>query len=196
MILGVTGQTGAGKTTVLEAVEMLGGFVIDCDALYWNLLQENQKLVAQLTEEFHDISHHDGGIDRKKLGTQVFGAPEKLERLNAITHPYVIEKVTILVEDAKKKGYTIIAVDAIALIESGLHQKCDKVISVVAKKETRVSRIMKRDGITQEYALNRVNAQQEESFYKKNSDFVLENDFSDKDVFLEYAKLQIQTINP
>lgn len=195
MILGITGQTGAGKTTVLEVVEMLGGFVIDCDALYWKLLQENQALVAALTHEFHDISDHLGSIDRKKLGAQVFGFPEKLEQLNAITHPYVIEKVMALVEDAKKKGYTIIAVDGITLIESGLHHKCDKVISVVAEQETRVSRIMERDGITQEYALNRVNAQQNETFYKENSDFVLENNSSDRDVFLEYAKLQIQTIN-
>lgn len=194
MILGVTGQTGSGKTTVLDAVAELGGFVIDCDALYWELLKENKRLVVALTHEFHEITHPVGEIDRKKLGAQVFGNPERLERLNQIAHPFILEKVDELVKKADEKGHTIIAIDAIALIESGLGEKCDKIIAIVADRETRISRIMKRDDISREYAINRVNAQQETTFYEKNSDFILENHFPSRDVFLQYAKQQIKTI--
>lgn len=184
-ILGITGQTGAGKTTVLQAVKELGGAVIDCDALYWRLLEEDASLIQRLKDEFGDITDANDNIHRKKLGALVFSDPDKLKTLNSITHPVVEKKVQQETQDFLKTGHTIIAIDAIALIESGLSQQCDHIIGVIAPESTRIARIMSRDSISKEYATQRVQAQKNEEFYREHSHFVLENASSNKELFFK-----------
>lgn len=184
LILGLTGQTGAGKSTVLQVIEGRGGLVIDCDRLYWKTLAENTTLQQRLRDTFGDISDENGGIDRKKLGAVVFQNPDQLARLNQLTHPLLNEIIFDLIEKARKDGYLMVAVDAIALIESGLGEKCDKILAVVAEEETRMTRIQQRDGISLEYAKNRVESQKKQSFYEENSDMILENNEKTKELFL------------
>lgn len=177
--IGITGPTGAGKTTVLKALESLGVGILDADAVYYDLLSGSDGMKKQLRERFGDgILDNSGAIDRKKLGSIVFADPAALLDLNRITHKYVGEELGRREALAAAAGVKAVAIDAIALIESGLGKSCDAVVCVLAPAEVRIRRIMARDGIPEEYARSRVEAQKPDSFYRENSDLVLENDGS------------------
>ena len=175
-IVGITGPTGAGKTTALRAVLALGGCVIDCDQVYHQLLEENAAMRNELTERFgRGILDSEQRLDRKKLGALVFQDKALLADLNAITHRYVRQRVEELLRASRGEGRPLAAVDAIALIESGLGELCDAVVGVLAPPEVRVRRIMARDGISEDYARMRVKAQQGDAFFRTNCTAVLEN---------------------
>lgn len=177
--IGITGPTGAGKTTALKALEALGACVLDADAVYYALLAENRELKWRLMERFgRGILAADGTVDRKKLGAIVFADPAALADLNRITHGFVGVELDRREAAAHAAGISTVAIDAIALIESGLGATCDVVVAVLAPPEVRIRRIMARDGITEEYARSRVNAQKPDCFYRQNSHHVLENDGS------------------
>ena len=177
--IGITGPTGAGKTTVLKALESLGVGILDADAVYYDLLSGSEEMKKQLRERFGDgILDDNGAIDRKKLGSIVFADSAALLDLNRITHKYVGEELGRREALAAAAGLKAVAIDAIALIESGLGKSCDAVVCVLAPAEVRIRRIMARDGIPEEYARSRVEAQKPDSFYRENSDLVLENDGS------------------
>ena len=177
--IGITGPTGSGKTTALNALQKLGVYILDADAVYHELLAHDWDMKQALQDRFGDgILNDNGEIDRKKLGAIVFADPASLLDLNAITHKYVSEENDRRKKQAEADGYRAVAVDAIALIESGMAKACDKVVSVVAPAEVRVKRIMARDGISEEYARSRIHAQKPDSFYMENSDHVLLNDGS------------------
>lgn len=180
-IIGITGGTGAGKTTVLDVLTGLGARVVDCDAVYHRLLEESTEMRQELLQTFGDILTDDR-IDRKKLGQVVFSQPDKLEQLNAITHRYVTRAVKdILKEEATIGGYAV-AIDAIALIESGIAELCDVVVGVSAPVEMRVQRLMKREGISEEYARLRISAQKSEEWFREHCGHILVND-SDVETF-------------
>ena len=173
-IIGITGPTGAGKTTALRALEHLGAEVIDADTLYHRLLAESGELTAALAAAFGPaILDGAGRVDRKALAGAVY--PDRLEELNAITHPFVVAEVDRLTAQARREGKPAVAVDAIALMESGLGEKCDVVVAILAPLETRIARIMARDGIDEEYARRRALAQKGEDFFRAHAHYVLEN---------------------
>ncbi len=175
-IIGITGPTGAGKTTALRVVTDLGGCIIDCDQVYHQLLEESAAMRNELTERFgRGILDEEQRLDRKKLGALVFQDSALLAGLNAITHRYVRRRVEELLRAARTEGRPLAAVDAIALIESGLGGLCDAVVGILAPPEVRVRRIMARDGIPEEYAVMRVKAQQGDAFFRENCTAVLEN---------------------
>ena len=165
IIIGITGPTGAGKTTALGEVKKLGGAVIDCDAVYHDLLESDNTLQNRLEQECGDIRDDSGAVDRKKLGAIVFGDPEKLERLNAIAQRATVDRTRLLLEECRAKGMPLAAVDAIGLLESGLGELCHATVAVVAPPEVRVARIMAREGISEDYAWSRVRAQKPDSYF-------------------------------
>ena len=174
--IGITGPTGAGKTTALGALEDLGAHVIDADAVYHRLLAESAPLRAALADRFGPgILTPAGEVDRKALGDVVFGDGEALEALNAITHRFILEEIARQCARAEAEGRPAAAIDAIALIESGLGETCDAVVGVLASKEVRVRRIMDREGIPEPYARKRVEAQQGDGFYRARCGYILEN---------------------
>lgn len=187
-IFGITGQSGAGKTTVLQVLEEMKGYVIDCDAIYWELLATDLLLKQALVTEFGDITHETGEIDRKKLGSLVFSDQQRLLRLNEITHPFVLDKVEEKIKEAQENASLFVAIDGISLIESGLNTRCDFVFAVIAEESKRVTRIMQRDQITEEYAISRVKAQKNDVFYEENSNVVIKNDFEHVELFSQYVK--------
>ena len=170
MILGITGGTGCGKTTLLNVIREQGGLVLDCDAIYHSLLQTDNGMLSAIKVRFPE-AFEDGHLNRKKLGAIVFADPAALTALNKITHGAVKQEVIrqIAVWDA------LAAIDAIALFEGGLAELCDITIAVTAPLEDRVVRLMARDGISEEYARRRIAAQKSEGWFRQKCDFVLEN---------------------
>lgn len=189
-IIGITGPTGAGKTTALRVLRELGAVVIDCDEVYHTLLENSSLLREELQERFGaDILDEMGKIDRKRLGGVVFSDEQALEELNEVTHRYVRAEVFRAVERARAAGLPAAAIDAIALIESGLAAECDAVVGVLAPAEVRIRRIMVRDGISEAYARSRVAAQKGENFFRANCTHILENDGKDSpEVFAAHAR--------
>lgn len=176
-VIGITGGTGCGKTTALRELEAMGALIIDCDALYHDMLKTNVKMLADIERSFPGTVI-DGVLDRKALGATVFSNEAALEDLNAITHHYIGLEVSKKLSEWAMRGGKTAAIDAIALIESGLAEKCCAVVGIVAEKATRIERIMKRDGISYEYAMMRVNAQYPNEYFEQKCEYVLHNDGS------------------
>lgn len=194
IIIGITGPTGAGKTTALGEVEKLGGAVIDCDAVYHDLLESDKALQDRLEQEFGDIRDDSGAVDRKKLGAIVFGDPEKLERLNAIAQRATVDRTRLLLEECRAKGMPLAAVDAIGLLESGMGELCHATVAVVAPPEVRVARIMTREGISQDYAWSRVRAQKPDSYFTGGCGYTLNNDCATGAEFAARARALLESI--
>ena len=171
MIIGITGGSGCGKTTLLDIIRQQGGVVLDCDAIYHELLRRDDALLRAISDRFPGVVT-DGVLDRKKLGGIVFADEQALLDLNRITHSAVKKEVL-----RRLDGFSgLAAIDAIGLFEGGLAELCDVTVAVTAPKELRLQRLMARDGITHSYALSRIEAQPEDDYYRQNCGYVLEND--------------------
>lgn len=174
-IIGITGPSGGGKTSALRALQALGALIIDCDAVYHELLAGDADMLREIGGAFSGVVR-DSALDRKALGQIVFSNAEALETLNGLTHKYVGREVSRRLREHKAAGGALAAVDAIALLESGLAERCDFVVGVTAPEAVRVQRIMERDGVSEEYARLRVGAQKPESWFAENCDYVLISD--------------------
>lgn len=170
MILGITGGSGCGKTTLLKLIREQGGMVLDCDEIYHTLLQTDEALLSAISARFPDTVEN-GSLNRKKLGALVFSDKEALLELNRITHAVVKQAVLLRLEEKP----ALAAIDAIALFEGGLAPLCDLTVAVTARPEDRVKRLMARDGISEAYARSRIAAQHPEGWFRQRCDYVLEN---------------------
>lgn len=170
MILGITGGTGCGKTTLLACIREAGGVVMDCDAIYHELLRTDTAMLSAIEARFPGTVE-DGGRNLKKLGALVYRNPKALADLNAITHACVRREVEKVLAQKPK----LAAIDAIALFESGLDSLCDVTVAVTAPMEERVRRLMARDSIPESYARSRIAAQHEEDWFREKCTCTLEN---------------------
>ena len=193
-VIGITGPTGAGKTTVLKEIEALGGAVIDCDAVYHEMLESDRALQESLERAFGPLRDGQGAIDRKKLGALVFGDLAKLERLNAIAQRAVVQRTRQMVKENRSRGIGLTAIDAFALLESGLADLCTTTVAVLAPAEARVARIMAREGISEEYAWSRVKAQKGDDYFTEGCDHTLYNDCAQAEEFALRAKTLVESI--
>ena len=176
MILGITGGTGCGKTTLLREIQAMGGLVLDCDAIYHELLQTDPQLLMAIENAFPGVVEK-GVLNRKKLGRRVFSDPQALLQLNAITHAAVRAEVIRRLETRP----ALAAIDAIALFEGGLSQLCDRTVAVTAPYEDRVRRLMARDAIGEDYARSRISAQHSDDWFCSRCDSCLQNNGSQED---------------
>ena len=163
-VIGITGGSGCGKTTVLRELETRGAMVVDADAVYHELLETDRGLLESLKAAFPEaVSETGEGIglklDRKKLGRIVFQDEEALLTLNRITHLSIGKEIRRRLQDWAMNGGELAAIDAIALHSSGEAAICDWTLAVTAPEETRIRRIMDRDGISREAAQQRICAQ-------------------------------------
>ena len=179
MIIGITGGTGCGKTTLLEVVKELGGTVLDCDAIYHRLLETDKALLGSIEKAFPGTVEA-GTLNRKKLGKLVFADKQALQTLNKLTHGAV--KAEVLRQLTPQPA--LAAIDAIGLFESGLNKLCKLTIAVTAPESARIARLTARDGISQEYALARMQAQPADEVFSALCDYTLVND-STEAVFRE-----------
>ncbi len=177
-VIGLTGGSGSGKTTALNCLEKRGALVIDCDKLYHSMLRNDMPMKSAISEKFSGVSDSDGEIDRKKLGRIVFSDPDALLELNRITHGFIARRVQTMLEDFAFSGGRLAALDAVELMSSGISSVCDHTVAVVSDRESRIRRIMERDGIGREDALRRIEAQKSDGYYIEKCSHVLINDSS------------------
>ena len=170
LVIGITGGTGCGKTTLLNLIADRGGLILDCDAIYHELLASDAAMLAAIEKRFPGVVEN-GGLNRKKLGAIVFSDENALLDLNRITHAAVKQEVLRRLETAPK----LAAIDAIGLFEGGLSELCDVTVAVTAPEEARIQRLQLRDGISRDYAISRIRAQHDESWFQEQCDHVLEN---------------------
>lgn len=173
VIIGLTGGSGSGKSTVAGLLKQRGYNIIDADKISRAVVEKGKPALKEIVDEYGEgVLLENGELDRKKLGSIVFADRGELLKLNKITHKYITEIVKQQLKDSKSD---ISVIDAAALKESGIIDMCDHVIAVIADKDVRVKRIMKRDGVDEKSALARINAQEPDAKYIQYADFVINN---------------------
>lgn len=180
-IVGVTGGTGCGKTTALDALRDMGALVLDADAVYHELCATGTEMLEKINARFPG-SVEDGVLLRKKLGEIVFSDAQALEDLRNITDTYVEKEIDHRLAAHAAGGGKYAAVDAINLLDTKLTEYLIASVGITAPEDVRVTRLMARDGITEEYALMRIRAQQPEEYFNENCTYVIRNDGS-RDVY-------------
>ena len=191
-IIGITGGTGCGKTTALNELERRGALLIDCDAVYHRMLETDRPMIDEI-EKYFPGAVVDGKLDRKALGAVVFTDEEALRDLNIITHRHINLEIRRILREHAMNGGTLAAIDAIELFSSGLAKRCTATVGVIAGRDVRISRIMRRDGISREYAMMRVNAQRPNEYFIQNCSRVLENNGSQEE-FIERCRKTFEEV--
>ncbi len=174
LVVGITGGSGGGKTTALRILEEQGALVIDCDAVYHELLDSNDEMLRAITAAFPDTEQN-GTLNRRALAEAVFSLPDSLLLLNRITHPYVREAVFDLLRKHAMHGGTTAAIDAVELFSGGLTECCRTTVAVLADPKLRCKRIMERDHIDYDAAVARIEAQHPDEYYMANCSHILWN---------------------
>ena len=179
-VIGLCGGSGSGKGSVCAIFLERGIPSIDTDAVYREMTAGDSACLRALSEEFgNTIISADGSLDRRALFTVVFsgdGAAERRCRLNEITHKYILDETRSRLYAMRKDNVKAAIVDAPLLFESGFDSECDALVCVIADRETRISRIMGRDGITYEEAVRRIDSQIADEILIKSCDYVVYND--------------------
>lgn len=185
-ILGLTGPTGTGKSSLSKRAEALGFFVIDCDKTA-RKAAEDENCKADLVKAFgEDILDEKGNLIRKSLAEKAFKTQEKTELLNKTIFPYITGLLNQEIKSAKREK---ILLDAPTLYESGMDSICDDTVAVLAEKELRLERIMARDNIDKAHALLRINAGKPEQYYKEKTKNILYNNGQINELYDNFEKI-------
>lgn len=177
-IIGLTGGSGAGKSVAAQEFIKLGAAIVDADAVYRELCDNDRQMLDELNNEFGDVVTSEYKLDRVKLANIVFSDSEKLKKLNQITFPYIIKASKEKFDNFEKQGYDIVLYDAPTLFQTGADSICDSVIGVIAQRKIRIERIIKRDNISESAAAARIDSQPDNEFYREKCQHILENDVS------------------
>ena len=176
-VVGLTGQTGAGKSTISKIFSDNGYLIIGADQVARKVVEKGSNCLFEIEDIFgRGVINEDGTLDRKALGNIVFTDKTKLETLNTIIHPYITKEILRMIKDNAASGVKLILLDAPTLFESHADDFCEIIISVLAKAEIREKRIIVRDGITSEQARQRMGSQYDDEFFISHSDYIIRND--------------------
>ena len=158
-LIGLTGGIASGKSTVSAMLRELGALVLDADEIAREVVAPGQPALAEIAARFPGVVGPDGLLNRSKLGARVFGAAAERKALNEILHPRIRAEVLSRTQALAAQGVELVVYDAALLVENGQHEAMDGVIVVSAPRETQISRVMARDGLTRDQAEARVNSQ-------------------------------------
>ncbi|MEO0292877.1 MAG: dephospho-CoA kinase [candidate division WOR-3 bacterium] len=170
MIIGITGNTGVGKTEVSKFFKNWGATIISCDEIGWEVLKESF-VVEKIKSKFEGVTTEDGKINREKLASIVFKDKKKLQELNKIVHPELLRRLKEAIEKERNK---IIVVDAALIFEWKIKDWFDFIILVISTTKNKYKRLLAQ-GIEKGIIKGRLNSQLESRFLTKLSDFVIEN---------------------
>ncbi|HSB03078.1 MAG TPA: dephospho-CoA kinase, partial [Anaerolineales bacterium] len=186
-VIGLTGNIATGKSVVRRMLEHLGAYTIDADALSHRVITKGAPGYQPVLEAFGKwLLDKDGQIDRNKLGRLVFVDPEALKQLEAIVHPYVRQAIDILTKRASQK---VVVIEAIKLLEGGLAAQCDAIWVSDAPQEIQVERLMRKRGMSQEDALQRVRSQAAQQDKLKAADVIIRNNGSYEDLWKQVSEI-------
>lgn len=172
-VIALTGGIAAGKSTVARVFARQGARIVDADKVAREVVEPGRPALAEIREAFGDeVIRPDGSLDRKALAERVFGDPEALARLNAITHPRIRDRVAERIAAAPDES--IVVYDVPLLVEADLPQPFDAVVTVSAPAEDRVSRLVSERGYTAVEAAQRVAAQASDADREAIADYVVD----------------------
>lgn len=180
IVIGLTGPTGAGKSSVAKELVALGCAVVDCDRIARQVTDSCVPCLQSLAEEFGSDIQQEGMLDRKLLAARAFASPEKTRKLNELTHPWILGETKAQIQAALDAGKPFVVVDAPLLFEAGVDALCDEIMAVTVPFEKRLQRIMKRDHISEELARARMAAQHPESWYEERAGKVISGRLDDE----------------
>jgi len=173
-VIGLTGQTGAGKSTVAAMLAERGYCVINADEVARSVMKPGSPVLAALAEAFGQaVIMPDGSLDRAALAKAAFASREATKKLNAVTHPPIDIEIRKRIRAAARQGAGAVVLDAAALLESPSAKRCDYIAVVCAQEPLRLERIIKRDGLTPEQARRRVGAQMPAIEYLLAADIII-----------------------
>ncbi len=182
IVVGLTGPTGAGKTTVSKLLAQNGYRVIDADLVSREVVMPGTPCLAEIRCVYGEaVINEDGTLNRRALGGIVFADKQKLRQLEEILYPSIIGRINEMLKQCEQEGEQVVILDAPTLFESGANSLCDYILVVMAPQSARLMRIMARDNLTLEQAMQRILAQQSEDFYIKRADYVVDNGAANPD---------------
>ena len=192
-LIGLTGQSGAGKSTASEYLRSIGLTVIDADKLVKEIYDNDSICLKAVCAVFGNDIVKDNILDRRLLAQRAFSSKENTKLLSNIVHPFVTAKCLSLLKNTDED---IVVYDAPQLFESDFDAVCDCIISVVADENIRLERICKRDNISGELALMRMSVQLDEEFFIKNSNYVLKNNSTKENLISQlqeiFSKIEVK----
>ena len=181
-IVGLTGMSGAGKSTVSRIFARSGFYVVDCDGAARDTARAGSPFLRELAMRFDGFVTPDGTLDRAAVAAVIFADSEKRELYNKIIYPYITYNVIMQIKRAACDGKRFVLLDAPTLFEARLDCICDAVVSVIADISLCQKRIMQRDGLTERQACARLSAQHDADFYVSRSAYVIENSGSQSEL--------------
>jgi dephospho-CoA kinase len=174
-LVGLTGGIGSGKSTVGRMVQRLGVPLIDADQLAREVVQPGTPALAEIAREWPEVIAADGTLDRRRLGAKVFAEPAARQRLEAITHPRIQERMRQQVRALATQGHRLVFYEASLLVEAGRANDFDALVVVTASEEQQLLRTMGRDGSSRDHALARLRAQLPLSEKQKLATHLIDN---------------------
>jgi dephospho-CoA kinase len=173
IVIGLTGSIGTGKSTVTQQFAQLGGATLDSDQVVHELLAPGGEAVAEVAMLF-PAALAGNAIDRRRLGAEVFGQPEKLRRLEAVIHPLVRQAQDTFIRKAKEQGKEFVVLDIPLLFETGGEKRCDAVVVTTATPEIQRERVLARPNMTEEKLALILEAQMPDMEKRARADFVID----------------------
>ncbi len=191
-VIGITGNSGSGKSTICEIIkENYNSKIIDADKVAKKLTASQTEYLQEIIKTFGDnIVDENEKLNRKKLADIIFNNKEKKMLLDKLTFKYVVDEIKEQIGKIKDCDYIVL--DVPLLFESKLNEVCDATIGVLAEKEEKINRIINRDKITYEKALNRLNNQPDDKFYIDNCNFIILNNEGTEKIKEQIRKIFIK----
>jgi len=189
MVIAITGSISTGKSTVSKYIAKKYP-VIDADLLARDILKIDSSAYLQVVKEFgKDILLENREIDRKKLGTIIFSDKNRREALNSITHKEIRKEYQKKVEEYIQKGYKLIFYDIPLLFEVKLEKEFEKIIVVYIPEELQLERLMKRDSISKEIAIKKIQSQISIEDKKRGANYIIDNSKGLKNTYFQIDNL-------
>ena len=176
LVIGLTGSSGSGKSTVSQMLQEQEFDVINCGSVARDVVRPGSPCLNAIFEAFGEtVRGMDGTLNRRLLADIVFHDKKKLEKLNSIMYPQITADIKDLLRQYQANGSEFAVLDAPTLFESGADSLCDCTVSVISNDPLRIKRIMERDNIEEAMAISRLRSQYPNEFYIQRSDYIIKN---------------------